>query len=384
MLMEIQDLPCISLFSNTYRYGADIQQNRMKLLNQVREVKRYLHAREPSTREPEAASLTIASLLQPIYALLETRDFWLRADQSMAILCAPGSFHVYGLPFRVKEQIVIGSHFYLKPLLPLLNDGSYFVLAMSQNEIRFFEGTRYSIHEVDLPPSVPKNLAEVLKYDQPDNQANHYSSSSEGSLGMDSRRSAIFYGQGVGTDDTKKDLLRYCQQIDRGLHELLHERQAPLALAGVEYLMSLYREANKYPHLVEHGIAGNPDQLSAETLRERAWDVVETYVLAEQQEAQARYRELAQTDQASSNVSEVVPVAYEGRIAALFVALDHEQWGTFDPATYSIEIHEDPVANDEGLLDLAARQTLLHGGSVFAVEQACIPDQTLVAAILRY
>jgi len=65
----------------------------------------------------------------------------------MAVFCSPNHFHVYHLPFHVTEQVVVATHFSLKPLLPVLNDGRFFVLALSQNERRLVEGTRYSMHK---------------------------------------------------------------------------------------------------------------------------------------------------------------------------------------------------------------------------------------------
>jgi Bacterial archaeo-eukaryotic release factor family 7 len=202
--------------------------------------------------------------------------------------------------------------------------------------------------------------------------------------GQGGRHPAIFHGQGVGTDEDKDDLLRYFQHIDRGLHDLLRDETAPLVLAGVEYLFPIYQQANSYTHLLQQGIAGNPDKLKAETLRGKAWPIVEPVVLQAQQEAAALYRDLASTERTSRNISEIVPAAYYGRVASLFVARDQEQRGTFDPATGTLQVHEQAEPGDEDLLDLAATQTLLHGGSAYAVEQTDMPDEAPLAAVFRY
>ena len=39
---------------------------------------------------------------------------------------------------------------------------------------------------------------------------------------------------------------------------------------------------------------------------------------------------------------------------------------------------------DDDLLDIAASQTLLHDGRVYGVEQADMPDDGPLAAVLRY
>src|SRR2546429_9451747 len=77
----------------------------------------------------------------------------------------------------------------------------------SQNAIRLLEGTRFSIHELELPETVPANLAEALKYEEAENEVSCYSSSSGALVGKGGRKAAIFYDQGVGHDDSKDHLL---------------------------------------------------------------------------------------------------------------------------------------------------------------------------------
>jgi len=68
----------------------------------------------------------------------------------------------------------------------------------------------------------------------------------------------------------------------------------------------------------------------------------------------------------------------------LFVAIDQELWGNFDPTNNMIHVHKEPRFRDDDLLDEAATQTLLHGGTVYAVEQTKIPGELPVAAVFRY
>ena len=251
-LMERQIGPCISLFLPTYRTGADTQQNPLRLRNLIREAELHLLLNNLSIPQVEA-------LLEPMRALLETELFWLHPDDGLAVFRSSNLFRTYWLPGRFKEKAVVTRHFYLRPLLPFLtDDGRFYLLALSHNHIRLIEGTRYSASEVDLPESVPRSLAEAMRYDKADNELQYHSSSSGAVVGKGGRRAAVFHGQGVGTDDEKEQLLRYFQQIDRGLHALLKDEQAPLVLAGVAYLFPLYREANTYPHLLEECVHGQP------------------------------------------------------------------------------------------------------------------------------
>ncbi len=378
-LMETQNGPCISLYMPTDRTGVERQQDQLRIRRLIRQAESLVTGKE------HLRSAQVEALLEPIRALLDDEQFWLHASDGLAIFRSPKVFRSYRLPSRFKEQVIVGDHFCLKPLLPLLTyDGRFYILALSQNAVRLLEGTHYSVDELKLPEQVLTSLAEVFKYEERENELQSHSSASFGTMGKGGRHPAVFHGQGVGIDEAKEDILRYFQQIDRGLHELLRDETAPLVLAGVEYLFPIYQEANTYPHLLEQGIAGNPDKLKAETLHEKAWAIVEPSVLRAQQEAAAQYRDLASTERASSNSSEIVPAAYYGRVASLFVAVDQEQWGSFDPATDTLQIRQQAEPGDEDLLDLAATQTLLHGGSVYAVEQAQMPAEAPLTAVFRY
>ena len=376
-LSERHNGPCISMFLPTHRSGMETHQDPLRLRNHIRAAENRLLLDHLRTTQVE-------HLLQPIQALLEDESFWLHPGDGLALFRSPDTFRTYWLPSSFKEQVVVTDHFYLKPLLPFLSkDERFSILALSQNEVRLLQATHYSVRKVDLPAVVPRGLAEALTYDEPENELQYHSSSS-GVRGKGGRRATIFHGQGVGTDDSRADLLRYFQRVDRGLHELLRDEQAPLVLACVESLFPLYREVNTYPHLLDQGVPGNPDKLSAETLLRQAWAIMEPYLLLAREQAAARYREYTETGRASHNVREIIAAAFHGQVESLFIAIDQEQWGTFHPATNTLHVHRVARYHDDDLLDIAATQTLLHSGSVYAVGQAQVPGGELVAAVFRY
>jgi Bacterial archaeo-eukaryotic release factor family 7 len=377
-LLNRQKGICVSIFLPTRRAGVDSQQDVLRLRHLIRDAENRLLLEN-------MRSTAVEKLLEPIRSLLDDGDFWLHAGDGLAIFRSSELLHSYRLPYSFIEQVIVSDHFYLKPLLPLLtNNGRFYILAISQNQIRLLEGTRYSIQQVELPEEVPESLAEALKYEEAENEVWLYSSSSGATRGKGGRRPAIFYGQGVGHDDSKDHLLRYFQQINRGLHELLRDEKAPLVLAGVEYLFPVYRQANTYPYLLDQGVAGNPDKLSSEELHKRAWAVIQPYFRKAQEESAAQYRDNVGTERTSDNIREIMPGAYYGRVSSLFVAIDVELWGIFDPTSNTIHVHKEPRFRDDDLLDEAAAQTLLQGGSVYAVEHTKVPGQAVLAAVFRY
>jgi hypothetical protein len=71
-------------------------------------------------------------------------------------------------------------------------------------------------------------------------------------------------------------------------------------------------------------------------------------------------------------------------VESLIVADGGTVWGRFDPAadTLALTSAEDPIGCD--LYDLAASQTLLHGGRVHVVPALEVPHAGTIAALLRY
>jgi hypothetical protein len=240
------------------------------------------------------------------------------------------------------------------------------------------------VTEVELP-NVPKSRDEALRYnDETERQLQFHTRTQPIAPPATGERAAIYHGQGVGIDDTKDNIVEYFRLVDRGLHDLLRNERAPLILAGVEYLLPLYKEVTTYAHVVDNGITGNPDGLRADALHEQAWSVVEPLFRKDRLDAVARYRRLAGTGRATSDLQEVVAAAYHGRVEALFVAVGVQKWGTFHPHTQEITLAQAPAPENDDLLDFAALHTFLNSGTVYAVSPDNVPDNAPLAAVLRY
>jgi hypothetical protein len=185
----------------------------------------------------------------------------------------------------------------------------------------------------------------------------------------------------VGIDDAKDDLGRYFQNIDRGLHAVLREEQAPLVVAAVDYLLPIYKEASTYPHLLEKGIEGNPDRLSEKELHDRAWAIVAPHFQATLRQALGLYHQLAGTGRATSEVKQIIPATYRGEVATVFLTQGNHLWGILDPHTKEVYLHEQRKPGDEDLLNYAAIQALRHGNTVYTLRPEDIPAGKRLAAI---
>jgi hypothetical protein len=372
-LTESPQAPCVSLYMPTHRVPTENQQDRTRLKNLIRQAQESLQAYGLRPAEAE-------SLLEPAANLLGAIPFWKDKRDGLAMFVSPAGFRYYQLPTRFEPLVVVAHRFHLKPLLTLLGGNEFFLLALSQNAVRLFEGSRFGLSAINDLEGVPKSLADALQYDELIKQVQFRTGIGVG--GARGERAAMFHGQSA--DDAKDRILRFFRQVDQGLSEFFREEQAPLVLAGVEYLLPLYKEANTYQHLLNEGITGNPEGASPEELHRQAWALVEPYFKREQQEAAARYRQLAGTGRTSTDPKEIVPAAYHGRVEFLFVAVGRQQWGDYDPGTRQVHVHQESQPGSFDILDLAATQTLLRGGAVFAVEPSEVPDGALLAAVFRY
>ena len=362
----------VSLFMPTHRAGRETEQDPIRFRNLLREVEERLLAK--GLRSPD-----VREMLKPVQRLLQEPGFWRNQSHGLAVFLTPEEFHSYRLPLPFEELVVISHCFHLKPLLPFFaSDGHFYILALSQNQVRLLQGTRYTVDEIDLE-SMPTSMAEALQYERFEKQLQSHTGTSSGT----GSRSTMFHGQGIG-DEAKGRILLWFHMIDDELPNLLTGGQSPIVLAGVEYLFPLYKEANTYPHLLDKGISGNPEELTPEELHTRAWTLVQPIFMQAQERAATQYSQLAGTGQTTVDVKEAVLAAHHGRVDVLFVALGVQVWGKFDPSTNTIHMHQDPEPGDEDLLDLAAIQSILNGATVYAVEPEQVPDHAPLAAVFRY
>lgn len=376
-LVEQTQYPCISLYMPTVRAGTEVQQNAIRFKNLIRQAETLLE------EEYELNHADALKLLQPAMDL-DQDDFWQHQNEGLAIFLSEGFLREYRLPFMFDELVVVSNRFHVKPLMPLLiGDGEFYLLALSQKQVRLFEGTRYGITEIELE-DVPTSLDDALQYDETAKDGQFRIGTTSGNPRP--QQAGSFHGQGSpDRDDFKADILQFFHVLDQGLHKYLNGKKAPLVLAGVNYLLPIYQEANTYPHLINEIIpVENIGTLKPEDLHQPAWAIVEPHYTQTQQSAIEHYHELAGTGKTSTDLKEVVAGAYYGRVDQLFVAVGIQQWGNFDAQADELHVHPEAEPGDEDLLNAAAAQTVLNGGTVYAVAPEEVPEKAAVAAVFRY
>ena len=229
-------------------------------------------------------------------------------------------------------------------------------------------------------------MDEALQYNETAKDGQFRISTSKGGTSNPFPQIGSSHGQGSPDQDKpQENILQFFYLVEKGLHKYLNGQHAPLLIAGVEYLFPLYKEANNYPHLVEDILPiDNLGVVKPDDLHQKAWPIVEPLYTEEKQAAIEQYRELAGSGKTSTDLKEAVAGAYYGRVDQLFVAVGVQEWGQFDPQENDLQVHEEAQPGDEDLLNIAAVQTILNGGKVYAVPPDAVPDEARVAAVFRY
>jgi hypothetical protein len=359
----------------THRLGREQQQDPVRLKNLLAEAETNLLAN--GLRRPK-----VQKLMQPAEELLWEKDFWQYQSDGLAMFLSSDFFVKYRLPARFEELLLITKSFHTKPLFPLLNRvGKFYLLFVSLNSIHLFQGTADGMSEIRL--KFPTRMDKALWTDDPERYLNLHS----GSTSMNQAKGgfAIFHGHDPA-DDEKKNILRFFQSVNQGLSDLLEDKNLPMILAGVEHILPIYREACTYDNILEAGIPGNPDKENLKDLHEHACQIARPIFEESQKKAFEKFEQLngQQSTLATSDLKAAVKAAKFGQVETMFVPINEQKWGHYVAENDTVIFESEPGPESEDLFDLAAAETVLNSGQVFAVPRQQLPSEGDLAAILRF
>lgn len=368
-LAERVGYPCISIYMPAEKAGAETRKNPIRFKNLLTEAETQVS--QMGVKSEIGESLEIAK------SYIDNHNFWQHQETGLAFFISQDVIQYYRLERDFTELVMVSDRFYLQPLLSVINDNNqFYLLALAQNQVQLFLGNRDRLKEVQLPAQVPSNLAEALQYDDPEKQTQYHSGNPS--------NDPIYHGQGVGTTDNKNEIRRFLQKVSNGIESAFASQNVPLILAGVEYLLPIYREVNSYDRLIEAEITGNPENVSPEELHSSAHSIMETELASVKQSAFEDYQRLAATEETSDNLGEIVAAAAKGQVETLFMVAEQQQWGSFDLQNYQVKLQDTPNQDSVELYDFAAVNTFLQGGQVYFLEPAQMPAQASILAIMRY
>lgn len=366
-----QGPPCLSLYQPTHRSHPDRQQDPIRFRNFVKALEESLRETYP-TRE-------IERLLEPFHALAADVSFWNHTRAGLAVLGATGVFRVHRLQRSVPELAVVADSFHTKPLLRILQSADrYQILGVSRQMIRLFEGNRDALDEVELATEVPKTITDALGEDITEPDVTVFSFGKAGGR-------ALYSGHGSKNDEKQADAERFFRVVDRAILEH-HSRPSglPLILAALPEHHALFRRVSHNAYLVDEGIGVNPDAVTIDGLRERAWRVVEPYYLGRLASLIEEFTAATSRELGSADLAQVAEAAVAGRVGTLLIDADREVAGRIDRATGHLDLSDLTRPDADDILDDLAEIVVAMKGRVVVVPTARMPTKTGVAAIYRY
>lgn len=371
-LLGHHEEPAVSIFVPTSRITSDWEAERLRFRAALDRADELLAADyEPG----QYAGLTDA--LRP---LVNDQEFWLHQAEGLAVFVAPGLVRLYRLASDVPELVVVGPNFHTRPLVRLLQaPDRYWVLALSQNDVKLWEGSANGLAIVDVgevPTSIKEAVGKFMDYER-----ESFHSATGGGGGP------AHQGRGGGQDRKDWELEAFARKIDAGMQELMDPVSGPVVLAGVEEHHSLYRSVSQLKNLADEGIKGNVSSWSPDQLHKAAWPIASRSVDSKIDSALRLWESAFRLDKTEMDVSASARLAVAGRIRLLMTERGRRIWGHFDRHTGEIELvgegHEDPGNKAIELIDELAEVVILRGGNALALAPDQMPTDSGVAVVLR-
>lgn len=374
-LLSIHGEPCVSIFIPTERAGQNVlnEKNKLHLKSQLKEVEKGLV-------NQKASKDVISKISDPIQKLIDDTNFWRHQSDGLAVFASENFFKIFTLPVNFEAYHYVSNEFYIKPLVPMLNDDErFYILALQLQEVTLYEATRYTIGEVEVEDLIPSRLEERVGFDY---KEKHLSFRSQNSGG----EKTIFHGHGGGGGDERKDeITRYFRAIDKGLESVLTGDKAPLIVATQDYLFPLYKDANNYNNLYEEVLPGNPSEGDLFDLHEKALRLIEPLLRKKRNDKAEAFNKHNKTEKTGTSITDILPAIQQGKVDTLFLENQNDIWGHYNKNNMKTILHDKQQADNYSLMNWAAKEVLSQGGHVFLTPKAQMPDtSSKVNALYRF
>ena len=367
--------PCLSLYQPTHRSIPERQQDPIRFKNLLRQLDEKLQQQAPEQAD---------QLLQPLKALLDEPEFWDHTGDGIALFSAPGSFHACHLQHAVAEHAAVDSRPHLRPLLQLAQSAQRFqILCLSRDSVRLFEGSREALDEVPLDPQVPRTLEQALGSELTEKRQSGFPQG----FGRASERGDSMQAEAGGSgkqEEIDRDRDRYFQAIDQAiLDQHSHPAGLPLILAALPEHQSHFRRLSHNPMLLDASIDCDPFALTADELRDQAWQAVQPHYLEHLAQLLDRYGEYHAKGLASDKLDDIAQALVANRVATLLVEAERELHGHIGRDTGQVQVAAE-TAQAPDLLEELCAWTLELGGEVLVLPRGHMPSKTGAAAIYRF
>jgi hypothetical protein len=354
LLQSIRSNPCLTITLPTHRTAPDNQQDPIRLRNLLTQATNRLLA-DYSRRELEPLLARLDHLAQEI-------DFRYTLD-GLALFASIDFGRSFATPFPLPERVVVDETFATRDLVYALNRAiRYWVLVLSEQPTRLYEGTREILVEVN-------NKDFPLTHEGPGGATR------------------LPGGPGVSRSAHRDEYARqFYRSVDGALGRILAQDPQPVILVGVDRNLAFFQEVTAHGSHIAGAVAGSHDKTSAHELGKLVWPLVQAHKAQTRNQALERLGTAVGGQRSASTLGEVWRMAHEGRGDQLLVEEDYHTPARVDESGLHLTLVDDPTPPDviDDAVDDVIETVLAKGGEVVFVDNGALTKHGRIALILRY
>ncbi|GAB4479711.1 MAG: hypothetical protein Kow0088_20890 [Anaerolineales bacterium] len=354
LLQQISGYPLVTITLPTHRTAPDNQQDPIRVKNLVSQaVERLLS---------EFAKREVEGVLRNLDQIANQIDYRNTLD-GLALFVHQEFSRLFYLPFPLKERVVIDQSFYTRDLVFALNRMKrYWVLVLSENPTRLFEGVWKALDEI---------------------REGGFPMVHEGPGGAE----PLPGGFGIRKSHIRDEYHRkFFRQVDQALKPFLADDPLPLVVVGVDRYLAFFDEVTDHQDKILTTLTGNYDQTPAHELAQLVWPLVELNLAEERKRYLVELEKAIGERKVLTTIGEIWRYAQEGRGKLLLVEENFHYPAKLDESGHILLPADDPSA--PGVIDDAVDEiieaVLSHGGQVRFLEDGMLTQYQHIALILRY
>ena len=377
-LVSAGTAPRISLYLPLDKSWREPLEDKVLLRDLRRNAVRLLEVRDVPPSAMEA-------LLAPLDSLLSEPDASHFQGQGLALFTDGNQAVMLLLPSTPAPMVQVDVRFRLDGVLTQIQGRDrYALLSLSQHSVHLWDCDGLGIREIPLT-GLETDIRRTQHYQEAEYQSMFHTNSAghhgNRSHGEDSGHYSTGPGDGKGI---KKEIESFFRMIDHGIQALLPAGGLPLVLAGVGFLLPIYRRVNTYPALLQNELPGSSEALgSVENLHLRANALLQERERAIRNQALGIYVENLTRSRSCAGYTDLVPCACQSRLTHLFVAQGQAQWGAYDTATGRTTLYDAYRPGAEDLANLACVSAVQAKASAYALPVGELPAGADIAGLYR-
>jgi len=321
-------------------------------------------------------------LLRPGYELAEKETYWRDKFETLAVFIFPNEFLAYKLPFAYEKTLIISRYPYLKPILrDFQADKNLYVLALAAGGSRLFRFNRYTYTDI-TPDGIEKSSKQFAEHFQIERETNYHMKRAGSGR---TQEGIITHGHDNTEQLNKKRAEEYAHMVAKEVKKVAELDSLPLVLAGAKsgFLGPTFRAEYGGMGLVDDYIQVETMPLDMVKVQAGVRRIIENMEREEEKVSVEDVANLIGTGYEESDPDQIVKMAYEGRVATLFVNDEKDVFGVVNNFndTYEARVTNNP--EDEDLTNIAIINVWNKDGKVFFVPDEIVEGRPMMAA-LRY